>query len=65
MGSEMVDIRVRPEKCERCDSGQAFLLHVNPVGKRMWLCHDCVDALIDFGKKALNDRNAERSGNGG
>jgi hypothetical protein len=31
----------------------------------MWLCHDCVDVLIDFGKKSLNDRNNERSGNGG
>lgn len=61
----MVDIRVRPEKCERCEQGPAFLLHVNPAGKRMWLCHDCVDALIDFGKKALNTRDNDRAGNGG
>lgn len=61
----MVDLRVRPEKCERCGEGHAFLQHHNPAGKVMWLCRDCVDALIDFGKKAMNVRDVDRAGNGG
>ena len=65
MVSEMVDIRIHPEKCQRCEQGQAFMRHRNVTGEEVWLCRECVDVLIDFGKKALNDRNAERSGNGG
>ena len=61
----MVDLRVRPEKCERCEQGISFLLHIDPKGKKVWLCHDCVDALIDSGKTALNNRDNDRAGNGG
>lgn len=61
----MVDIRVRPEKCGLCQEGESFMRHRNPDGVEVWLCRECVDVLIDKGKKALNIRDCERAGNGG
>lgn len=61
----MVDIRIRPDTCQRCEQGEAFMRHRNKTGEEVWLCRDCVDALIDCGKKALNDRDRDRAGNGG
>lgn len=61
----MVDLRIRPEKCERCNEGQAFMIWRNAVGKSIWLCKDCVDVFIEFGSKALEKRDSDRSGNGG
>lgn len=60
-----MDIRLKPDKCDRCFGDRPFLQHVDPKGGKTWLCVACVHALIDGGKKALNDRDRDRAGNGG
>jgi hypothetical protein len=55
----MVDLRTRPEKCERCRTGRAALIHhVRDVD--VWVCWECSHAIV---QRQLEEEDSVRRGN--